>query len=194
MTERNAFTQEDCSETGYAMSIAGRVIVLKQSSLPEKYQDSLHQLYFCNGGNGSNPNPIGRSIFTVSLADGTYVRWNRSDVLGILKPGLLPDLAQLHLSQIRPCGASDLRGTEPKYSGYSFLPDGRYSAGVWLSNEKEAFAYIEMQKDYQHKVMICDRNDFCVFEMVKGKVIYPSQEVIDAFNEREQNKGMDMKL
>jgi hypothetical protein len=194
MTERNAFAQEDCSETGYAMSILGRVIVLKQSSLPEKYQDSLHQLYFCNGGNGSNPNPIGRSIFTVSLADGERIRWNRSDVLGTLKPDLLPDSARLHLSQIRPFGAADLREAEPKFSGYSFLPDGRYSAGVWLADEKEAMGYIEMQKDYQHRVMICDRNDFCVFEMVNGKLIFPSQEVIDKFQGEQQDEGMNIKL
>lgn len=194
MIERKAFTQEDCLETGYAMSIAGRVIVLKQSLLPEKYQDSLHQLYFCNGGNGSNPNPIGRSVFTVALADGTHVRWNRSDVLGTLKPNLLPDLARLQLSQIRPCDAAELREAEPKYSGYSFLPDGRYSAGVWLADEKEAMKYIKMQKDYQHRVMLCDRNDFCVFEMVKGKVIYPSQEVIEEFLLEQQDSGMNIKL
>ncbi|ACL77082.1 hypothetical protein [Ruminiclostridium cellulolyticum] len=194
MTERISFTQEDCSETGYAMSIAGRVIVLKQSSLPEKCQNSSHQLYFCSGGNGSNSNPIGRSVFTVSLADGERIRWNRSDVLGILKPHLLPDSARLHLSQIRPFGVVDQREAEPKYSGYSFLPDGRYSAGVWLADEKEAMEYIEMQKDYQHRVMICDRNDFCVFEMLKGKVIYPSQEVIDKFLLGQQDGGMNIKL
>ena len=101
MTVKNAFTQEDCIETGYAMSIAGKVVVLKPSSLPPERQDGAHQLYFCEGGNGSNPNPIGRSIFTVSLADGERARWNRGDVLGILKPELLPDSARLHLSQIR---------------------------------------------------------------------------------------------
>jgi len=194
MTEKRLFTQEDCIETGYGMSIANKVIVLKQSSLPDECRTPSEQLYFCKGGNGSNPNPIGRSILAVSLSDGELVRWNRSDVLGILKPELLPDYARLHLSQIRPSGALDLKSHEPEYSGYSFLPDGRYAAGVWLCNEQEVKDYIEMQKDYQHRVMICDRSDFCVFEMEQGMVIHPSRETVES-NRKEQEQGgikMDM--
>ncbi len=191
MTHTKLFTQEDCTETGYAMSIAGKVIVLKPSSLPQECRNGNEQVYFCKGGNGSNINPIGRSILAVSLANGEYVRWNRSDVLGILKTELLPDSARLHLSQIRPGGVLDLTRHEPKYSGYAFLPDGRYTAGVGLCTEQEAKDYIEMQKDYQHRVMICDSNDFCVFEMEQGKVIHPTQEAIEAF--REQG-GMKMNL
>jgi hypothetical protein len=194
MTVKTAFTQEDCIETGYAMSIAGKVVVLKPSSLPPERRDGAHQLYFCEGGNGSNPNPIDRSIFTVSLADGERARWNRGDVLGILKPELLPDSARLHLSQIRPRGALDPREHEPRYSGYSFLPDGRYASGVWLCSEKEVKDYIEMQKEYQHRVMICDRDGFCVFEMVRGEVIHPLPETIEAFRKEQARGGMSMNL
>ena len=194
MTDKNTFTREDCIETGCAMSIADKVIALKPSSLPQEYRNGEHQLYFCKGGNGSNPNPIGRSIITVSLADGELVRWNRSDVLGILRPELLPDSARLHLSQIRPSGALDLREHEPKYSGYSFLPDGRYAAGVGLCSEKEVKDYIGMQKDYQHRVMICDSDDLCVFEMVQGEIIHPSPEIIEAFSKEQEPGGMKMNL
>jgi hypothetical protein len=193
MTDKRFFTQEDCTETGYGMSIANKVIVLKQSSLPMECRNPNEQLYFCRGGNGSNSNPIGRSILAVSLADGELVRWNRSDVLGILKPELLPDSARLHLSQIRPSGALDLREHELKFSGYAFLPDGRYTAGVGLCSEQEVKGYIEMQKDYQHRVMICDSEDFCVFEMMDGKVIHPTQETIKAFREQERG-GLKMNL
>lgn len=193
MTHTKLFTQEDCTETGYAMSIAGKVIVLKPSSLPQECRNGNEQVYFCKGGNGSNINPIGRSILAVSLANGQFVRWNRSDVHGILKTELLSDSARLHLSQIRPGGALDLTRHEPKYSGYAFLPDGRYTAGVGLCNEQEVKDYIEMQKDYQHRVMICDSDDFCVFEMEQGKVIHPSQEAIEVFREQKQ-EGMKMNL
>lgn len=193
MTHKKLFTQEDCTETGYAMSIAGKVIVLKPSSLPQECRNENEQIYFCKGGNGSNPNPIGRSILAVSLANGEFVRWNRSDVLGILKTELLPDSARLHLSQIRPGGALDLTRNELKYSGYAFLPDGRYTAGVGLCTEQEVKDYIEMQKDYQHRVMICDSDDLCVFEMEQGKVIHSTQEAIEVFREQEQG-GMKMNL
>ena len=195
MSENAIFTQEDCLQTGYEMSIGGKVIVLKSSVLSEEFRNTEHQLYFCTGGFGSNPNPSGRSVFAVSLADGEQVRWNRSDILGIAKPEILSDHARLQLSQIRPSGALDLKSHEPQYSGYCFLPDGRYTSGVWLCSPKEVQDYIEMQKDYQHKVMICDRDDFCVFEMIDGKLVHPSPEALEALKKDQQEPGgMELKL
>lgn len=194
MSDKTLLAQEDCRQVGYDMSIAGKVIVLHSSALPEEYRSAERQLYFCTGGNGSNPYPIGRSIFTVSLADGEHVRWNRSDVFGIAKPEALSEKARLQLSQIRPIGALDLKGNEPQFSGYCYLSDGRYTSGVWLCSPKEVQDYIEMQKDYQHRIMICDRDDFCVFEMVEGKVIYPTQEILDAHRNGQEPVGMELKL
>lgn len=195
MSEKALFTQEDCLQSGYNISISGKVIVLKPSVLPEKHRSAKHQLYFCTGGFGSNPNPSGRSVFTVSLADGEQVRWNRSDVMGIAKPHILTDHARLQLSQIRPAGALDLKSHEPMYSGYCFLSDGRYTCGVWLCSTKEVKDYIEMQKDYQHRVMVCDRDDFCVFEMVGGKLIHPSPEALETLkNDHQEPGGMELKL
>lgn len=195
MTEKELFTQEDCIQTGYGMPIGGKVIVLSPSTLSEEFRSAKHQLYFCIGGFGSNPNPSGRSVFTVSLADGEQVRWNRSDILGIAKPEILTDHARLQLSQIRPVGALDLKSHEPQYSGYCFLPDGRYTSGVWLCSIKEVQDYIEMQKDYQHRLMICDRDDFCVVEMIDGKLIHPSPDVLESFfKEQQEPGGMELKL
>jgi hypothetical protein len=194
MTEKVLFEQQDCLQTGYDISIEGKVIVLRPSALPEDCRSAKHQLYFCTGGNGSRLNPIGRSIFTVSLTDGEQVRWNRSDILGIAKPELLSEQARLQLSQIRPSGALDLKNHEPKFSGYCFLPDGRYASGVWLCSDKEMQDYIEMQKEYQHKIMICDRDDLCVFEMVDGKLIYPTQEMLEVHGGGQTPEGMELKL
>lgn len=53
-----------------------------------------------------------------------------------------------------------------------------------------------MQKDYQHRVMVCDSDDFCVFEMVEGKLIYPTPEALEEFRRgsQEQGGGMELKL
>ena len=145
------------------------------------------------GGNGADPNPVGGTVFLVSLSTGEECRFWRSDVVGIVKPELLPDEAKLHLSQIRPPGAADLKTHSPEYSGYSFLPDGRYASGVWLCSAKEAVGYAEMQKDYQHRVLICDRDDFAVMEMVKGKLIYLDEQALREFAEgQEADGGMKM--
>ncbi len=71
MSEKALFTQEDCLLTGYDFSINSKVIVLHHTALPEECRDTRHQLYFCTGGNGSNPNPIGGSVSCV-LDNGAY--------------------------------------------------------------------------------------------------------------------------
>jgi len=191
MRENERYTAADCSETGYGMSIDGKVIVVGTSVLPDHHPG---QLFYCTGGFGANPNPSGRSVFAVSLSTGEHCRWYRNDVLGVLKPELLPDSARLYLSQIRPGGARDVQN--PEYSGYCFLTDGRYSAGVWLRDAREAVEFMEMQAPYQHRVLICDRDDFAVMEMVDGELIYPAREELEALRqsgaEPEQTGGMTM--
>ena len=195
MEENMLFTPLDCQKIGYDFSIVGKVVVLCASSLPEKDRSAENQLYFCTGGFGSKPNPNGQAVFAVSLENGEQTRWNRSDIMGIAKPEILTDHARLQLSQIRPAGALDLKSHQPQYSGYCFLPDGRYTSGVWLCSQKEMQEFIEMKMDYQHRIMICDRNDFCVFEMQEGKLLYPTQEMLEAHQkEQEQNGGMEFKL
>jgi len=38
--------------------------------------------------------------------------------------------------------------------------------------------YVEMQKLYQHRVMLCDRDDFCVMEVVDGEMVSPDEETL----------------
>lgn len=172
---KRIYTAEDCEGTGNGMCLTEKVIVVRPDAFPG---NSGNQLYFCIGGNGAEPDPVGQAVSGVSLDNGEKIRFKRSQVLGTLKPHLLPEQAKLQLSQIRPIGALPLEGHEPIYSGYSFLEDGRYAAGVWLCSEKEAMDYVEMQKPYQHKVMLCDREDFCVMEVVDGEMVFPDEETL----------------
>ena len=176
MSGDRIFTDRDCVETGSGCSLKGKVVVLKESALKAGFG---RQLYYCTGGNGANAYALGTSVFLVDLKNGEFERCARDHVLGVLKPELLPDEEKLQLSQIRPLDALPLENHEPQYSGYSFLEDGRYAAGVWLCNEKEAMEYVEMQKLYQHRIMLCDRNDFCVWEVRDGRQVYPTQEALD---------------
>lgn len=182
------YTEQDCDQVGYGFSLKNKIVVLPKSVLPD---DHPGQLFFCSGGNGANPNPIGRSVFLVSLSTGEQSRFWRSDVIGTLKPKpeLLSDEAKLQLSQIRPSGASDLNRNELRYSGYCFLLDGRYTSGVWLCSPKEVMDFIEIQKFYQHRVLICDREDFAVMEIVDRKLIYPDAQALEEFLKEQKSDG-----
>ena len=197
MDEKQVYGEEDCAQTGTGMFIAGYVAVLKPEALP-KDQRGIRQLLFCEGGWGSGTDePDGSSVRAVSLANGECVRRKRSDILGLLKPELLPDRARLQLSQIRPLD-SEVPKT-PEFFGYCFLPDGRYATGVPFSDATEVREYIDTQRGYQHRVMICDSEDSCVFEMTAGKVIFPTQEDIERFIKEQtppdapESGGMEMK-
>lgn len=187
--EKRAYTAEDCEETGYGMCLTGKVIVVCQDAFPSS---GGNQLYFCTGGRGAETNPVGQAVSGVSLDNGEAARFRRSQILGILKPQLLPEQAKLQLSQLRPIGAVPLQGHEPLYSGYSFLEDGRYAAGVWLCSEKEAMDYVEMQKPYQHKVMLCDRDDFCVMEVVAGKLVFPDETALRKMQGQADGGSMEL--
>jgi len=189
--ERALYGADDCSETGYHMPLANKVIVVRKGVLPVEHPC---QLFYCTGGFGANPNPNGRSVFAVSLSTGEHCRWFRGDVIGTLKPELLPDSARLYLSQIRPDGAS--APAEAGFSGYCFLEDGKYSAGVPLKGAKEAVEFAQTQAPYQHRILVCDREDNAVLEMVNGELAYPTREEMEEFRqsgwEPEQTGGMTM--
>ena len=90
------------------------------------------------------------------------------------------------------CEALDLHGHSPEYSGYSFLPDGRYASGVWLANPEEVWSYVMMQKDYQYRILICDRDDFAVLEMLEGRMIFPDVQSLEQFQQAQKDGGMEM--
>ena len=185
MEAKERYSLQDCLETSGNSNVGGKVTVLKADALPPNYNN---QLFYCTHENN-------QAVFMISLVSGEKSRWNKETVLGVLKPELLSDTAKLHLSQIRPSNALSLENNEPKYSGYSFLHDGRYTSCIWLCSPQEVTDYIEMQKPYQHRILICDRDDFAVFEMIDGKLIFPSEAELNDFNQKpsEQSGGMEMK-
>lgn len=179
------FSNKDCEQTSYDVSLKNKVVVLSKSVLPKEHPE---QLFFCI----NDSNSIRNSMFLVSLSTGENYQFPKESIIGLLKPELLPKDAKLHLSQIRPQGVRNLSGNEPEYYGYSFLPDGQYAAGVQLCSTQEVMDYVEMQKPYQHRVLICDLDDFAVMEVINGKVIFPTQEDIEKFRQEQKPDGITM--
>ncbi|WP_455437650.1 hypothetical protein [Hungatella hathewayi] len=177
------YTKQDCDQTESGGSLRGRVVVLSEPALPD---DHAGQLFFCIGEIGEVPKPMDDTVLLVSLYTGEKYCLRRGDVIGILKQGpeLLSEEAKLQLSQIRPAGAKDLKIHKPEFSGYSFLPDGRYTTGVWLCSIQEAMDYVAMQKPYQYRVLICDRDDFAVMEVVNGQIIFPESEDLEKLQKK----------
>lgn len=181
------YTNGDCVLAGEGCPFQNRVVVLSPDALSGDYPE---QLFFCP--EGSNPDPGENSLTLISLADGERYQVERRAVMGILKPERLPEEAKLQLSQIRPYKAGNSSLQEPQFSGYCFRQDGKYASGVWLCSPEEAEAYVRMQMPYQHRILICDREDLAVMEVQEGQVIFPFPENGKGFLQDAEN-GMEFK-
>jgi len=175
MGNKRIYSEQDCEAVGTEFSIRNNVVVVRRDVQVEGMSG---QLAFCLGGKGAEPNTSVEHALLVDLITGEHYSLPRADVIGVLYPELLPEEEKMQLSQIRPMGAIPLNGENGMYSGYSFLEDGRYAAGVWLCSESEAMEYVKTQMRYQYRVMLCDRDDFCVLEIVDRHLVYPNKETL----------------
>lgn len=188
MEEKRVYTKEDCKETGDEVNLDKKVVVIKEEALRGRAE---YPLAFCIGG-GRQSRSEGGTVKLVDLQSSTYFSMKRKDILGTLNPKFLPEHAKLQLSQIRRVSAGPPDERKEVYFGYCFLEDGRYSAGVWLNGALEAVEYAFMQKPYQHRVMLCDSDDFCVLEIVNGEVTFPQGETIRNGEVKAQYEDMHM--
>jgi len=107
------FTAEDCHPHNYAESIAGKVVAIKVEVLSPEYRRGDVQLVYAESGNGTNANPRGNAVYCYHLNDGKHTRFERFEVLGVVKA--LPDWAKENLARIqaekdRPAAAKEFAG------------------------------------------------------------------------------------
>lgn len=182
------YTLEDCDQIGGQTELYQRVVVYAGEELAKS---PAGQLFLCMEKDRADYHP--EMVDLISLSKGERYLGKRGDILGTLKLELLPDEAKLHLSQICIHGKKDFYKEKPLFSGYSFLPNGRYATGVWLYSPQEVLDYVGLQKPYQYRILICDRDDFAVLEVVNGQVIFPDTQALEEFQtEQSQNGGLTM--
>lgn len=83
------------------MDIEHQVIVIKSDVFLREYRYSQKQLYFCVGGFGAKPNSRGRAVMCNSVDTNEHRRFDRSDVLGIIKADRIPDWAKSKIAEIQ---------------------------------------------------------------------------------------------
>lgn len=63
--------------------------------------------------------------------------------------------------------------TNEVFLGYCIQPDGTYPSPVHLNGIEEVRTYLRVQVPLQYQVKICDEDDYCIFESLEGKIVYP---------------------
>jgi len=93
------FTLDHCTPNNYDESIENKVVVIRTERLRPEYRTADNQLMLAVGGFGTYANARGRAVYTVNLYSGKESRWNREDILGVLKTEHMPDWAKEQLKQ-----------------------------------------------------------------------------------------------
>ena len=96
-----ALTAKDCTVISYMDDLNDKVIVIKPEVLRREYQVATHQVKLCTGGFGASPNSRGSAVYCTDLYSGEHSRFERRDVLGIMKPDQMPKWVQHHLEALK---------------------------------------------------------------------------------------------
>lgn len=88
--EDKPVTAKDCNIITSSDDLHNQVIVIKPEVLRREYRKATCQIFLCNGGFGASPNSRGSACHCVNLFSGQGTRFERNDVLGILKDDQMP--------------------------------------------------------------------------------------------------------
>ena len=162
------YTEADCMEqAGKPYTIHRKIVVLSgKAALMEK----SGQLFYCQGGIGSDLLHRSGPIVGISLRTGRKEIVDRGKVLGILRPGHLPWMGRKILASISP---QEFGIGEPfkGYLCYCLLEDGSLAGGVWVESWEDVVAYTRIQKAYQDQIVVCDKEERVFLEIHRGCVI-----------------------
>lgn len=79
--------------------LEGKIVVIKPENIKPELVGVERQLCLATGGNGCNPHGHGTGVFCKNIYTGKDVRWERYDVLGIIKDECLPQWAKDRLEK-----------------------------------------------------------------------------------------------
>ena len=82
-------------------NLEGEIIVIRAEELHPEFRTETHQIVLCTGGNGAKPNARGSAVFCESLTDCEKGRFDRVNVLGILKKECYPEWVAERAAVIR---------------------------------------------------------------------------------------------
>ena len=87
-------TANGCTPISSDDDLNGKVVVIRPDILRREYRRATNQVMLCDGGFGASPNSHGSACYCVNLYTGKTSRFERRDILGVLKDDQIPKWAQ----------------------------------------------------------------------------------------------------
>lgn len=95
------FGTEHCYPHDYGESIENMVVAVKPDVFSPEYRRGDNQLVLAVNGNGARANPRGNAVYCYHLNDGRHTRFERFEVLGVVRPECMPDWAKESLLRVQ---------------------------------------------------------------------------------------------
>lgn len=90
----DTLTIDDCIPGSRNGDYEGELVVIRADVLQRDKQTADYQLCRATGGFGCKPSAGGRAVFCQTVYDNREMRYDRTDVLGVIKPERVPDWAK----------------------------------------------------------------------------------------------------
>lgn len=99
--DMQAITEDMCYPNDYGKSIEGKVIAIKPEDLNPEYRNAASQIQLVTGGFGAHANSRGTAVYCVDIYSGEKSRYERYNVMGVLKEDHYPDWVKEKLPEIQ---------------------------------------------------------------------------------------------
>ncbi len=109
------FTKEHCHPHDYGVDIVGKVVAIKAEILSPEYRRGDVQLVYVTGGNGARGGARGNAVYCNHLNNGEHTRFDRRDVLGVVRSESLPQWAKENLARLQ--GEKEKPAAEKEFAG-----------------------------------------------------------------------------
>lgn len=90
---------DDCKPLSGQDDLNQKIVVIRADVLRREYRRATNQVALCVGGFGASPNSRGTACYCVKLYSGETARYERQDILGIMKSERVPRWAQQGLRE-----------------------------------------------------------------------------------------------
>ena len=94
-------TKDQCHPHDYSQDLEGKIVAIRADVLLPEYRRGDFQLIYVTGGNGAKANAYGSAVFCKQLNSGETTRFERRDVLGVVRSESLPHWAKENLAKLR---------------------------------------------------------------------------------------------
>ena len=188
----------DMCDTITDRDLENEIIVIMPQVFRPEYRNQTHQIFLCTGGNGARPDARGSAVFGDYIYSGKHARFERVDVLGILKKEHYPEWLKAKLEYREALKNPAVF----EYGGLHFVPVGLISQSLkfetiskncetdttikaWCNEYESIKGKPNIDYSYEAFYKVASKSDADIFKCIEnGKFYLPADNELFIYNGR----------